>query len=275
MKPELRQRIITALILLPIVIWCVFFAPGAWAFQLFAMLIVAVAAWEWAKMAGLRHPVLQGGYALFVLVALVLLALRPELMKQGQTPLLGTAVLFWLVAHRLVRAYPSGADSWANPALLSVIGLVLLVPAWLGLVILHGHSAAWLMYLFVLVWGADTGAYFAGRAFGSSKLAPNVSPGKTWEGFLGGLLLTLSVAVGVALYRDLSGQRFMAFFGLSLLTVLASALGDLFESMVKRRAGIKDSGTIFPGHGGALDRIDSLTAAAPVFALGWLLAGGF
>ena len=131
------------------------------------------------------------------------------------------------------------------------------------------------MYVFCLVWGADTGAYFAGRKFGKHKLAPSVSPGKTIEGFVGGLITTSILIVAVAIYRDLSAIRFVAFVGLSLLTVLASVLGDLLESMVKRQAGVKDSGNIFPGHGGALDRIDSLTAAAPLFALGWWLAGGF
>jgi phosphatidate cytidylyltransferase len=175
----------------------------------------------------------------------------------------------------MVKGYPANAIWWARPVLLVPLGFLLLVPAWLGLTSLHAASAWWLMYLFGLVWGADTGAYFAGRAFGKHKLAPHVSPGKTLEGFLGGLALTMAMAVAVAICRDLNSLRLAAFLGLSLLTVLASVLGDLFESMVKRHAGIKDSGTIFPGHGGALDRIDSLTAAAPVFALGWWLAGGF
>jgi phosphatidate cytidylyltransferase len=131
------------------------------------------------------------------------------------------------------------------------------------------------MYVFGLVWGADTGAYFVGRAFGKNKLAPKVSPGKTIEGMVGGLLTTSVLIVAVAVYRDLPLIRMVAFIGLSLFTVLASVLGDLVESMVKRQAGVKDSGNIFPGHGGALDRIDSLTAAAPIFALGWWLAGGF
>ncbi|MDQ8038128.1 MAG: phosphatidate cytidylyltransferase [Pedobacter sp.] len=271
----LKQRVITALVLLPIVIWCVFFAPTLWAFRIFAAAIVAVAAWEWTAMMGWKQPALRGAYAAVVLGALAALALVPELFKLVQLPALSIAVLFWLLAHRLVRAYPAGTDTWANTTMLVPIGFVLLVPAWLGLTQLHGLSAWWLMYLFVLVWGADTGAYFAGRAFGKTKLAPSVSPGKTLEGFFGGLLLTMAVAFAVAFYRELEGQRFWAFLLLSLLTVLASVLGDLFESMVKRHAGIKDSGTIFPGHGGALDRIDSLTAAAPVFALGWLLAKGF
>jgi phosphatidate cytidylyltransferase len=273
-KPELRQRIITALVLVPIVIWCVFFAPTLWAFRFFAAAIVGVAAWEWAAMIGWRSPLVRGLYAVAVLAVLAAFSLLAPL-RSLELPVFGAAVLFWLVAHRLVRGYPGNVRLWSSPALLAPVGFVLLVPAWLGLTLLHGLSAWWLLYVLLLVWGADTGAYFAGRAFGSIKLAPAVSPGKTLEGFFGGLALTMLLALAVAFYRELSGQRFFAFMGLSLLTVLASVLGDLFESMVKRHAGIKDSGRIFPGHGGALDRIDSLTAAAPVFALGWLLAHGF
>lgn len=274
MKPELRLRIITALVLLPIVIWCVFFAPTLWAFRLFAGAIVVVGAWEWTAMMGWKAPALRALYAAAVLVALAALAFLP-LERPVTLLILGVAVLFWLFAHRLVRGYPGNAKAWAVTPLLAPLGFVLLVPAWLGLTLLHGLSTWWLLYVLLLVWGADTGAYFAGRAWGKTKLAPSVSPGKTLEGFFGGLALTMALALAVAFYRDLAGQRFFAFLGLSLLTVLASVLGDLFESMVKRNAGIKDSGSIFPGHGGALDRIDSLTAAAPVFALGWLLAQGF
>jgi phosphatidate cytidylyltransferase len=175
----------------------------------------------------------------------------------------------------MVTGYPESARYWAKGLVLLPMGLILLIPAWSGLVDLHKASPWWLMYLFTLVWGADTGAYFAGRALGKNKLAPAVSPGKTIEGMVGGLVLTMGIMVAVGIYRELPGLRFVAFAGLSLLTVLASVLGDLVESMVKRHAGVKDSGNIFPGHGGALDRIDSLTAAAPVFALGWWLSGGF
>jgi len=272
-KPELKQRVITAVLLLPVVIWCVFFAPGTSTFAAFAAAIVMVAAWEWTAMLGWQQMALRAGYVLLVVVALIALRL-PQLAELAPT-LYMLSVGFWLLALRMVRGYPANTKWWARPALLLPLGFLLLVPAWLGLTTLHAASAWWLMYLFVLVWGADTGAYFAGRAFGKHKLAPRVSPGKTLEGFLGGLALTMAIAVAVAVYRDLNSIRLAAFLGLSLLTVLASVLGDLFESMVKRHAGIKDSGTIFPGHGGALDRIDSLTAAAPVFALGWWLAGGF
>lgn len=274
MTKELVQRIATALTLLPIIVWCVFFAPGNWAFQVFAGAIVVVAAWEWTALMGWARPAGRFAYAAAVLVTLAALAFVPDVAGL-QLPLYGIAVVFWLGAHRLVRGYPDNTAHWAHVSLLAPVGFVLLVPAWLGLTTLHEVSPWWLMYLFLLVWGADTGAYFAGRAFGKHKLAPSVSPGKTIEGFIGGLLLAMIVALGVALFRDLEGRRLLAFMGLALLTALASVLGDLFESMTKRHAGIKDSGNIFPGHGGALDRIDSLTAAAPVFALGWWLAGGF
>ncbi|MDO8266307.1 MAG: phosphatidate cytidylyltransferase [Moraxellaceae bacterium] len=273
MTSELRQRIITALLLLPVVVWCVFLAPDATAFASFAGAIVIVGAWEWTRLMGWMSVAPRVLYV--VLLALLLVSMRlPELA--GFAPALYMlSAGFWLLALRLVTGYPDNASLWARAWLLAPVGLVLLLPAWLGLTSLHAVSPWWLMFLFLLVWGADTGAYFAGRALGKNKLAPAVSPGKTIEGMVGGLALALAIALAVAIWRDLSGIRLMAFMGLCLLTSLASVLGDLFESMTKRHAGIKDSGNIFPGHGGALDRIDSLTAAAPVFALGWWLAGGF
>jgi phosphatidate cytidylyltransferase len=272
-QTELKQRVITALILLPVVIWCVFFAPSTLAFALFAGAVVTVGAWEWATITGWTQTWQRLVYA--SLIAALLFIVQLPLAQHWHQNLLIVSVVFWWVALRLVKGYPKSAQYWANAGLMAVIGIILLVPAWLGLTSLHAESAGWLLYLLMLVWGADTGAYFAGRKWGKHKLAPSVSPGKTIEGLVGGIVLTSLIAIGVALYRDLTGVRLAAFLGLSLLTVLASVLGDLFESMAKRQAGIKDSGTIFPGHGGALDRIDSLTAAAPLFTLGYLLAGGF
>lgn len=270
---ELMQRVITALLLLPVVIWCVFFAPDPTAFASFAGAIVIVGAWEWTRMMGWHLLWLRVAYV--AVLSMLIVGFKLPQLQAFPPVLYGLSVGFWLLALRLVSGYPGNTGMWARSWLLAPVGLLLLLPAWLGLTSLHAASPWWLMYLFLLVWGADTGAYFTGRAIGRRKLAVAVSPGKTVEGMLGGLGLALLVALGVSLYLDLSGVRLMAFMGLSLLTVLASVLGDLFESMVKRHAGMKDSGTIFPGHGGAMDRIDSLTAAAPVFALGWWLAGGF
>lgn len=267
----LKERILTALVLLPIVLWCVFGGVGG-AFATLAAVLVLLAAWEWTAM--MRWQGLPARIAYVTGVAAVLWLLRDAPLP-ALGPLLVLAVLFWLLATYWVTAYPQQAERWDSPGLLMVAGLLLVVPTWAGLVQLHQASPWWLIYLLVLVWGADTGAYFAGRRFGRVKLAVHVSPAKSREGMLGGLLLTMLIASGVALWLGLAPGPAALFLLVSLVTVLASVLGDLFESMVKRRAGIKDSGHIFPGHGGALDRIDSITAAAPVFVAGWWLAGGF
>ena len=268
----LKERVITALILLPIVLWCVFYAQGSIPFKAFAGALVLVGAWEWTALMRWQSVPVRSAYVVLVLAGVIAASLLPE---RWHGVVYGVAVGFWLLAVRWVIRYPASASIWARSPVLLPVGLVLLIPAWTGLVYLHQMSAWWLMYLFGLVWGADTGAYFTGRAFGKHKLAPEVSPGKTIEGFVGGLLTAMALMVCVGIMRDLPMIRFAAFAGLSLMTALASVLGDLLESMVKRQAGVKDSGNIFPGHGGSLDRIDSLTAAAPVFALGWWLSGGF
>jgi len=185
------------------------------------------------------------------------------------------AVLFWLLSVYWVRHYPA-KTTWATVPVLSGVGILLLAASTSAIFGLWQQSPWWLMYLFGLVWGADSGAYFAGRKFGKHKLAPNVSPAKTLEGLAGGVLLTGVYALLVGtLALDLSVLGLLGFLLLSVFTVAASVQGDLLESMLKRRAGVKDSGTLLPGHGGVLDRIDSLLAAAPVFALGYWWLGGF
>jgi phosphatidate cytidylyltransferase len=274
----LKERVITALLLLPVVLWCVFGGVAS-AFPIFAAAIILAAAWEWTAM--MRMSVLPARLGFVSLVAAAIYVVKPQALSfdaagvNALGPLMAGAALFWLVALVWVRRYPGDAQRWDRPFLMLLIGLLLLVPTWAGLVQLHGQSPWWLMYVLLLVWGADTGAYFAGRRFGKIKLAPSVSPAKTREGLYGGLLTTSIIMLVVAFNLQLAGLQFLLFAVVSAMTVLASVLGDLFESMVKRRAGIKDSGKIFPGHGGALDRIDSITAAAPVFLAGWWLAGGF
>lgn len=153
------------------------------------------------------------------------------------------------------------------------MGAVILTASITAMFYLWQLSAWWLLYVFLLVWCADSGAYFVGRKFGRRKMAPNVSPNKSMEGLAGGLVTGLLVVVAISIFKlHLTGVPLVAFVLLSALTILASVLGDLFESMLKRRAKVKDSGTILPGHGGVLDRIDSLLSATPIFALGfWVI----
>lgn len=177
------------------------------------------------------------------------------------------SILTWLCSLYWVKNYPE-YDGWYNVTL-NIVGLVLISAAVTAIFEVWKSSPWWLMYLFLLVWGADSGAYFVGRKFGKRKLAPDVSPNKSIEGLIGGIVTVAIVIVIVqSIYLHLTLSQHILFLVLSIVTVFSSVLGDLFESMIKRRAGIKDSGRILPGHGGVLDRIDSLLAAAPIFAAG-------
>lgn len=266
----LKQRIITALILLPIAL-CGFFLLKGTGFALFIGLVVTLGAWEWARLAGFAAQSARVGYAALVAVMLFFMHILPGLAPW----VLGAAVLWWAVATYLVLTYPGSAAHWSSAACKLVIGLLVLLPAWQGLVqIKQAPLGNWLiMAVMVLVWGADIGAYFSGRKFGKRKLAPHVSPGKSWEGVYGGLALSLVLTAIVGVFRDWSfGQILTGLIGAAII-VFISVVGDLTESMFKRQSGIKDSSNLLPGHGGVLDRIDSLTAAIPVFAvLLWMAA---
>lgn len=260
----LKQRIITALILLPIAL-CGFFLLEGTGFALFIGLVVTLGAWEWARLAGFTAQPIRIAYAAVVAFMLVIMHILPGLAPW----VLGASVLWWGVATYLVLTYPRSSEHWASAACKLVIGLLILLPAWQGLVQIKQEPLGnWLiMAVMVLVWGADIGAYFSGRAFGKRKLAPQVSPGKSWEGVYGGLLLSLVLAAIVGVARDWSFvQILMGLIGAAVI-VFISVVGDLTESMFKRQSGIKDSSNLLPGHGGVLDRIDSLTAAIPVFAV--------
>ncbi|MBW3504162.1 MULTISPECIES: phosphatidate cytidylyltransferase [unclassified Pseudomonas] len=266
----LKQRIITALILLPIAL-CGFFLLEGSGFALFIGLVVTLGAWEWARLAGFEAQSARVLFAAVVALLLFGLHIFPDLAPW----VLGAAVLWWALATFLVLTFPQSAVHWSSIATKLVIGLLILLPAWQGLVLIKAMPLGnWLiMAVMVLVWGADIGAYFSGRKFGKRKLAPKVSPGKSWEGVFGGLLLSLLITAAVGIVRDWSAsQMFAALVGAALI-VLISVVGDLTESMFKRQAGVKDSSNLLPGHGGVLDRIDSLTAAIPVFAvLLWMAA---
>ncbi|MFU2327536.1 phosphatidate cytidylyltransferase [Pseudomonas sp. NFX98] len=266
----LKQRIITALILLPIAL-CGFFLLEGIGFALFIGLVVTLGAWEWARLAGFDAQPMRIAYAAVVALMLLIMHILPGLAPW----VLGASVIWWGIATYLVLTYPRSSEHWASAACKLVIGLLILLPAWQGLVEIKKYPLGnWLiMAVMVLVWGADIGAYFSGRAFGKRKLAPLVSPGKSWEGVYGGLALSLVITVLVGFFRDWTVAELFKGLICAAVIVFISVVGDLTESMFKRQSGIKDSSNLLPGHGGVLDRIDSLTAAIPVFAvLLWMAA---
>jgi phosphatidate cytidylyltransferase len=265
----LQQRIITALLLGLPVIAVLLWLPRPLTVLLFAG-VVMMAGWEWSTLARLRHPVSRWLYLLALALG-VLLSWRYLRVDAPLLWLLCGAAIWWLVALLWILFWPLSVPRGTA----AVAGLLVLVPAWLTLALLHLRVSAgpqWVLFLFLLVVSADIGGFLFGRHFGRTKLAPRVSPGKTWEGVAGGLLLSMAVALIGAKWFVMPVGRFML---LCLLTVLISIVGDLTESLFKRHAGIKDSGNLLPGHGGVLDRIDSITAAAPVFLTGLLYLGVF
>lgn len=268
----LKQRIITALVLLPIALGGFFLLDGG-VFALFIGLVVSLGGWEWARLAGFDAQPARIGYAALVAALLFVLYQAPVLAPW----VLAVGILWWVAATLLVLGYPGSSRYWGGPAGKLVIGLLILLPAWQGLVLFKQWPLAnWLILaVMVLVWAADIGAYFSGKAFGKRKLAPAVSPGKSWEGLVGGLCTSLLITLGVGIYRGWDGGVLLAGLLGAALVVLISVVGDLTESMFKRQSGIKDSSNLLPGHGGVLDRIDSLTAAIPMFAaLLWVAGWG-
>ncbi len=265
----LKQRIVTALILAPIVIAGIFLLSDLY-FALFVGLFIVVGAWEFADICGLApiHRVFYAGLMLPVLFGAYFLS---------SEMLLWIGFFWWCVAFVLVISYPDGVKFWGNVWQRSCIGFLVLVPAWIGLIQLKTHekSTFLILLLMFLIWGADVGAYFAGRAFGDRKLAPRVSPGKSWAGVYGGLGTAAVVALLAIWWENemLTGSQWVLFFFLCIFIVVVSVLGDLTESMFKRHRGVKDSSGLLPGHGGILDRIDSLLAAGPVYALSLTLIG--
>ncbi len=279
METSLRQRLLSAAVLIPTVILAVLALPTV-GFASALMLLAAGGAWEWAGVSGWPSPRARLGYALALTLTL---ALALGLLHSGAGSawgaliLAGAGGLWWCIALAWVVRYQRLGEprALASPLVRAVAGWLVLAPTWGALVALHGAGASgprWVMFLLVLVWLADSGAYFAGRRWGERRLAARVSPGKTWEGALGGLAAVAALAGVAGLVSGQPGGTLWPFVGLCVGTAMASVLGDLTESMFKRRAGLKDSGRLIPGHGGVLDRIDSLCAAAPVFVLGmyWL-----
>lgn len=284
----LKYRLMTAIVLIPPVIAALFLlSPAAFGYVVIA--VCALGAWEWAQFAGWHTQAKRIGLA--VVFAVILLAMQfsfADITTLKNEPLilygLWAGLIWWIVAILLVITFPASAKAWGQSALVRVLfGLLTIIPFYCGMMVLRTigyHSdtffgAWWLLYVMLLVWGADSGAYAFGRTMGRHKMAPKVSPGKTWEGLVGGLI---TAGIISWLFSSFAPIPVMPDYLLvtSIIVVVVSVFGDLTESMFKRQSGIKDSSHLIPGHGGILDRIDSLTAAIPVFAgLNLLVFNGF
>ncbi len=261
----LKERIRTALVLGVVLILVLFTLP-AWATVLVITAAILAGAWEWSAFIGEGGRASRSarlGFVALVMAVIAALSLPQPPLVAAPT-VLAVAIGWWVAAFCWVVLAPGAAPRPAG----ALAGLLTLAPAWFALVHLRVDVAAgaqWILFLLILVTATDSGAYFAGRRFGRVKLAPRVSPGKTWEGVVGGVVAgCIAAAAGAVWFRLPVGP----FVLLAVAVIVFSIVGDLTESLLKRRAGVKDSGTLFPGHGGMLDRIDSLTAAAPVLLAG-------
>lgn len=284
-----KQRVITALVLAPLALAAVFYLPLA-GFALFISAAFLLGAWEWSGLCGLASKAMRWIYVGLTAVIFALLYWKwpvPLHWPVEQNVLLSSLLLagigWWILAIALVLTYPKSQKLWAGSDWgKALMGWLTLIPAWVAVLFIRStdyaassFTGAWLIFcLLLLVWAADIGGYIVGKPFGKHKLLPKVSPGKTVEGMLGGLGLVAVVVTLVAWLQDWPAQTGIWYVSALLLTVL-SVFGDLTESMFKRVAGKKDSGAFLPGHGGILDRIDSLTATAPLFAIIVALYGGF
>lgn len=286
----LIKRIITALVLAPAAIAAIFYLPLNY-FAFLFILLVSIAAWEWGPLMGLQSKRRRIAFIVANVIILAslwfLLPLESLWLADGSILptaqyILWIAVAWWCCSAFLTYLYPRYSSFWSSHrSVRGVFGLLTLVPTWFAFIVLRSydyqentyHGAQLIMVLFVLVWSADIGAYFFGKALGKTKLLPNVSPGKTIEGFLGGIFTAAVLMLAFGFIMQWSGSQLLTLLAVTILITTISVLGDLNESMFKRQAGIKDSGSILPGHGGILDRIDSLTATAPIFALCFIMFG--
>jgi phosphatidate cytidylyltransferase len=265
----LKQRMITGVLLALAVLLGVLLLPST-LFSVIAMIVlITLAGWEWANLTGFKHDQPR---SLFVAL-LLLISTLIYFWNTGHWLIIICGVLWWGYALYLMKGYKKHTRLQDKSWVLPLSSFFVLIPAWIALIELHHTSPLLVLYLIFLVAIADSAAYFTGKAMGLTKLAPNLSPGKTIEGFKGGLFGATLWALLASLYFGLSLGGSIIFILLSLLVAAMSVAGDLYESLLKREKGEKDSGTILPGHGGILDRIDGLLAALPVFTVGLLLMG--
>ena len=282
----LKQRILTALLLIPVALYAVFLVP-LWGFSLFIQAVLMLGAWEWSPLMGVTKTSGRIAYTVAVGAIIGVLSLfvpYQHLWSDGTLdPLIYYTIvaggIWWVCALALIVNYPSSRRLWSRTrSIVGLFGLLIFVPTWAALITVRSinidvqpYFGGWVvLFILLLVWAADVGAYFAGVRYGRNKMMPAVSPGKTMEGLCGGISLAFVVMMVVSHWTKIPADQFTGYYLTGLFTVVASVFGDLNESMFKRAAGVKDSGSILPGHGGILDRIDSLTAAVPIFTLAYL-----
>jgi phosphatidate cytidylyltransferase len=265
----LLKRVLTASVVAPIAVFGILTLTQT-GFELALALILIVSSWEYCNLIQITHLVGKALYASLVLATAYFLNNEPSIL----TIVLYAAVAWWLIALAWVVMFPKGSRLLRKALVIKLInGLFLFVPMAISLMALYLQDSVLVLFLLILIWAADIGAYLAGKSFGKNKLCPRVSPGKTREGVYGGVALSQVVAMSyvyIAIQTP-SLSDFLIFCFLALVVSIVSVLGDLFESVLKRIAEVKDSGNILPGHGGLLDRIDSLTSSAPIFFLLFIL----
>lgn len=261
-----KLRLLSTVILVPLVIAAILLLPSVY-IAIGSALVFAVAVWEWLQMTVLRES-----KAILFILLISLFAVSYSLLIAGISPtwLYYISLIWWLVAFIGICFYPRGSELWQDVLFQPLIALIMFMPAWLAFNSLHAklvYGPQLVLLGCFLVWGSDIGAYCFGRLWGKKKLAPHVSPGKTWAGFYGALITGCIVMV---VYQIIFKPAFSFWGGLclALVTVLFAVIGDLVESMLKRIYGFKDSGNLIPGHGGMYDRIDSMLAAFPIYYLG-------
>jgi phosphatidate cytidylyltransferase len=270
----MKQRVATALLITPLAIAMILLLPTA-AFAIIISGLCLLALWEWTRLSGLRDRRYRS--ALLVIAIIVFGALW---IWHGTWPwwiVIATGCAWWIVALYWLRHYTfAAAATPGNSMIKLLVGGLAIFPAWAALMQIHGsavHGPAWALYALALGWSADTFAYLAGSRWGRKKLAPNISPGKTIVGVYGAMAGTAVVAVIGGCLLGVHNVQLIPLAALALICVAFSIIGDLFESLIKRHANVKDSGALFPGHGGVFDRLDSAFAVLPIFAIGKTLLG--
>ena len=268
----LKYRLLTAFLMGPIILWGIFSLPEFW-FSFAAVILVTLGAWEWAAFVGLTKSLERNLFVFLNIIFFVsVLYLKNETINHV---IIYSSIAWWLISVPLLLMFPFKDTHILNQKLTKgFIGVLLLVATLISMVLIRSNpnfGPEFVLYIILMIWFADSGAYFAGRAFGKNKLLPKVSPGKTWEGVLGALVVTVAASIIAIDILNIPSSDSVFFVLITFVSVVYSIAGDLSESMFKRLSEIKDSGHILPGHGGILDRIDSLMSALPIFFIGLLL----